>query len=1083
MRSRGGPSERTIEGTTASPAAEPRVQPGAVSALLEELARAPERDIPEPWDDRLRAGSIIGRFELLREIGRGGFGVVFEARDLELGRLVAFKALRPGPQARAISQEALLRREAEAAALLNHPNVCSLYDVGSGEIGPYLILELLHGETLEDRLLRGGIPREQAVSIALAVASALAHAHATGVVHRDLKPGNVFLTERGEVKVLDFGLATFLGGPGPGGSGTPAYMAPEQWRGTTEDARTDVFALGVILHEMLAGARPFEVSRDRSTVLDPGPPPELPPGCAPGRLAALVARMLSKDPEGRPRNGQVVREAILEALATTPSTTERHPPPAGSTARIGRWGQFVDELHRRRVPGASMAYLATGFLLLLAADVASWTLDLPRWVLTAASLVVLAGFPVNALVAWYVDALPIRGRGPGAPGRAAPGRLVLRKPGTTAVAALVVLALAAAAWRWWPRADPPLGERTLVVVADCANETADPELNGLSGMLTTSLEQSRRLALLSRGRMIEILQQAGMRDVERIDEARGRKVAQLTGARAVLLPTIHRFEEVYAVEIQVLDPSTNDYLFTLKEQGRKSSVPGMIDALSERVREGLHESARDIRVARVPVASATTANLEAYHHYFEAVRRFEVGDTAGALREFRRAVSIDPSFALAHYQIAFLGEGSRRLPRSLRQASVDAALQGAPRLGPREQLLIEAWSAHFLGRDDQAETVYRRLVEAYPRDKEALYAAGDHFHHRGKAAEALPYFERALALDPGWGPPLYHLIGDLLDLGRSDEAVAAARRAVGAEPTIGSLDNLLFALVQRGELEEALDISRRQLALGGGALAIVNGGEIRLLMEDSAGAAREAEGLLSPERPLDDQCAGRHLLVKALALAGRRREALQLAKAPLAEASDTRQCHEHDPLADLLAGDGPPSRVRDEVASAMEVDPTVIQSAALAAYGGDLDHAAKLAADLDGPWRTLHDGVVRWRSGDTERALALFREASVPREGPRVLAAFLEGQIHAEAGRHGPAEVHLREFLASANWPYWPMWRSWAQPRARLLLARSLAEAGRADEARSELARLLRLWANADPDLPDLLAARALESRLAAAAR
>jgi serine/threonine protein kinase len=206
--------------------------------------------------------------------------------------------------------EEWLLREAEAAAQLSHPNIATLYDAGRSEHGPYLVFELLEGETLEERLSRGPLPPADAVRMAVELARALAHAHASGVVHCDLKPSNVFLAEGGAVKVLDFGLSRVFGATRVGSGGTPAYMAPEQWRGEGEDPRTDVFALGAILYETVSGRRPFEVERDRSSALDPGPPPALPVP-VPARLAAFVASALAKDPAARPRNGQAALEALL----------------------------------------------------------------------------------------------------------------------------------------------------------------------------------------------------------------------------------------------------------------------------------------------------------------------------------------------------------------------------------------------------------------------------------------------------------------------------------------------------------------------------------------------------------------------------------------------------------------------------------------------------------------------------------------------------------------------------------------------------------------------------------------------------
>jgi protein kinase-like protein/PEGA domain-containing protein len=276
------------------------VAPGAITALLREAFRSPP---VAGGISGFQPGRLIGRFELVRKLGRGGFGVIFEALDRTLGRAVAFKAVRMVGDVD-MSAEMLLR-EAEAAAQLSHPNIVTLHDVGQCEHGPYLVMELLRGCTLGERLEDGAIPAREAVRIAIEVARGVAHAHARGVVHRDLKPGNVFLCDDGQVKVLDFGMARVFGRPKLDG-GTIAYMAPEQWRGGLEDERTDVFAMGVVLHEMLSGKRPF---RDAAALAssEEAPRLELREG---GALAELVGRMLAKDAAARPRDGREVLAAL-----------------------------------------------------------------------------------------------------------------------------------------------------------------------------------------------------------------------------------------------------------------------------------------------------------------------------------------------------------------------------------------------------------------------------------------------------------------------------------------------------------------------------------------------------------------------------------------------------------------------------------------------------------------------------------------------------------------------------------------------------------------------------------------------------
>ena len=159
---------------------------------------------------------------------------------------------------------------------------------------------------------------------------------------------------------------------------------------------------------------------------------------------------------------------------------------------------------------------------------------------------------------------------------------------------------------------PGAQERITVAVADFANQTGEPELDGLSGMLITSLEQSRQLSVLTRARMVDLLRQLGKSNVETVDEALGRELALGAGVRALVLASIRRFDQLYAIEMKVLDPATSEYLFTLKEQGTgKASVPGMIDRLSEQARERLRETHAEVQASRVKVADATTASFEA----------------------------------------------------------------------------------------------------------------------------------------------------------------------------------------------------------------------------------------------------------------------------------------------------------------------------------------------------------------------------------------------------------------------------------------------------------------------------------------
>ena len=300
------------------------LRPGALTALLEEVAATPDKREEEP--PSLPPGTVIGRFEIVRELGRGGFGVVYEARDRDLGRQVAVKVVRPGR----IKEEAgKVSREAEVIARLAHPNLVTLHDVGQSDGRPFLVFELLRGRTLDLRIEEGPLPVQEAVHVATEVARGLAHAHAEGVIHRDLKPANVFITNKGQVKILDFGMAHAFGRRRLSG-GTPAYMAPEQWEDAPEDERTDVFALGVMLYRMLTGDYPYPAGKgkwaaERGTVrrIDvPGAPD----------LGELVVKMLAQNPTARPGTEQ------RHSRRSYRSRRESRPSQPGAPVRSTRGG-------------------------------------------------------------------------------------------------------------------------------------------------------------------------------------------------------------------------------------------------------------------------------------------------------------------------------------------------------------------------------------------------------------------------------------------------------------------------------------------------------------------------------------------------------------------------------------------------------------------------------------------------------------------------------------------------------------------------------------------------------------------------
>ncbi len=277
-------------------------------------------------------GRMLGHYRIVEQIGAGGMGEVYRAHDEQLGRDVAIKVL-PASRCSDPAGRARLVREARTASKLNHPHICTIHEVGESGGQAYIAMELVEGQTVSARLSTGPLPVDQVVRYGLQLADALAHAHDRGVVHRDFKSANVIITPEGRAKVLDFGLAQRLSGEAlvdatthvsataPGiVAGTVAYMAPEQLRGQRADAGSDVWALGVVLYEMVAGARPFQgrTHFELCAAILHEPPPRL-PAQAPEELAAVIERCLEKEPASRYRQGAEVR-AALDAIQTGAAT-------------------------------------------------------------------------------------------------------------------------------------------------------------------------------------------------------------------------------------------------------------------------------------------------------------------------------------------------------------------------------------------------------------------------------------------------------------------------------------------------------------------------------------------------------------------------------------------------------------------------------------------------------------------------------------------------------------------------------------------------------------------------------------------
>jgi tetratricopeptide (TPR) repeat protein len=950
-----------------------------MSALLVELVHAPEVKLPEGWLLRLESGQRVGRFVLQRLLGHGGFGVVWEAVDPDLQRPVAVKVVKPGTSLAARGAE-WMRREAEAVARLNHPNIVTVHDFGTCEAGPFLVFELLSGQSLDARLEQRDLTFEETLRIAIRVARALVHAHQAGVVHRDLKPGNVFVTGGGHVKVLDFGLAHLFGRTGPGEGGTPAFMAPEQWRGEPGDARTDLFAFGAMLHAMLSdGAVPYSTRSGRSAVMSPGPTPVLPMSAAPWRLRRLVRRCLERDPARRPQSAQQV---LAELTALQHSID-------------GRW--------RRRLLGA-LGAVAAGALL-------------------------------------------------------------------------------GAGWLWWSR-EPPAGERLEVVAADVENQTGDPALDGLTGLLTTSLESSRRLKLVSRPRLFALAHDAGLGELTHVDAGAARQLARLARAQVLLTGVARREGSGFLLELRGRDAGDDRPLFTVSERaGDRGELPALVDRVAGAVRRRLHERRDDLRAAGVAVAEAVSPSLEAAQAYFTGVSCRQRPGAFGYTLDsqcrhfFEQALSHDPGFALAHFQLAIISyvNGS---PATFR-AHIEVALRGADRMSWRDAALVRSLAASYDQRYDAALEQLEAILARDPDDRVALLEAAEVLGEKGDRAGAVPYLERLLSLDPGDDSIVADLIEDLGILGRWEKL----RQLVAAQRTLPStqmrLDAIIRGLVWLGEAPEALGLARAHPGESPDGIIPIDAAQVLELLGklDEAEAWFRGFRARRPDRPSRSW-----LLAGVLAAQGRMKEARTQLDAIDPAGAETDASYYPAARGDVLAGGGDARIVWREAARATALERGGAVSANLApllALLGDLEHARLLAGPLahDSPAFRVVEALVLWRSGDPTGAVAELAavEQSSPRGRDVLYPCYLIAEVSAAAGEHRETLAAARRF--SRLWLYGHYY-GWISSRFLFLTARAHAALGETQAARADLDRLLHRLRKADADFPLLSSARALRRSL-----
>ncbi|PYP17984.1 MAG: hypothetical protein DMD52_03765 [Gemmatimonadetes bacterium] len=701
---------------------------------------------------RLKA-ALAGRYTIELELGQGGMATVYLAQDVRHDRRVAVKVLRPELSLELGADRFV--REIHLAARLNHPHIMPLFD--SGEAGGFLyyVMPVVEGESLRERLRQAQrLPVEDATQIAREVADALDHAHRHGVVHRDIKPENILLQD-GHAVVADFGIGKAVSAAAQGAAaitrtgvtiGTPAYMSPEQAAGEQAiDGRSDLYSLGCVLYEMLAGEPPFTGPTAQAVIAAhltaaPRPLAELRPDTPPS-VADAIARALAKDPNARFPTATAFRDAI-------------GPPATAAAARPA---------HPLRVPElyGLAAALVLGVVYLL-----TIRLGLPSWVISDAVILLLVGLPIVVatgllerrravaraigvpaavgLSRWLTWRRTLAGQGLafGALGVGAAGYMAMRLLGIGPVGTLV--------------ASGVLKNREPLILADFENRAPDSTLGpSLTAAFRVDLSESPTVRLMDGAAIAAALSRMERRATTPLDPGLAREIAQRENVKAVVRGEIDPLGRGYVLSASLIAAADGHVLAALRETAdNDAALIGAVDRLSRKLRERIGESLTSIRAAP-PLEQVTTASLDALRRYSEGARAEQEGDWERAAASYRDATALDTGFATASWRLAVMLYDSRASDSAF-AAAMTAAFRHRDRLPEIERYLATGRYYEYYERADdgwhKAISAYRSVLERDPDNIIALNDLSRVLYEGRRYQEAETLAVRAMRLGRRVGP-------------------------------------------------------------------------------------------------------------------------------------------------------------------------------------------------------------------------------------------------------------------------------------------------------------------------------------------